>query len=386
MRGVGYFFVHRRLWFSDSASLRDRGEPEARRREAWIWLLAQANWDDADGLRPGQLRTSRGQISAYTGWPDGKVRAWLKCLLKEGAISLERQGNHSIITVENWSNYQQSARLDLGPTQYQASTNPVPTQVQPSVSVDRQSLAIRSDLGPTWDQARSDLGPATLKEERTKNEEQNTPAADGNELPGVGGDGETKDEKPKKPPIAAWNEWPAVKANQKWAKFPYPDAFIAIWDIWRQTAKRNPNVKAVGKADSYRLCLRWLHEGFGPDQLLEATKDYLRPFYAKPDKTHCQHPTTVYSHAHPTLPDRLDSSPISPPSMTQPMRKRWSAPYTAWSSCVSVCDAFDLPIPEKDGPAKWEDVEKFHPLIIANASDDHQLRRPPEDLRQQVMQ
>lgn len=278
MRGVGYFFVHRRLWFSDSASLRDRGEPEARRREAWIWLLAQANWDDADGLRPGQLRTSRGQISAYTGWPDGKVRAWLKCLLKEGAISLERQGNHSIITVENWSNYQQSPRLDLGPSQYQAGSNPAPTQVQPSVSAGQQSLAAGSSLGPSQDQAGSDLGPATLKEERTKNQNQHMPIADG----GNGSEDFALDGQSSSPAKATRG---VVVNDERWLeKLPrdekgrpvYPSTFSDLWNIWLSAQKRpGSRTKAADKAQTYRLVREHLKDGIAFSDIVQGTKRYL---------------------------------------------------------------------------------------------------------------
>ena len=307
MRGVGYFFVHRRLWFSDSASLRDRGEPEARRREAWIWLLAQANWDDADGLRPGQLRTSRGQISAYTGWPDGKVRAWLKCLLKEGAISLERQGNHSIITVENWSDYQQPPRLDLGPTQYQARSEPVPTQVQPSASADRQSLAAGSNLGPGQDQPSADLGPATLKEERTKNQKQNTPSADGgngSEDFALKGQSSTP-EKPTRGVVVNGERWLETLPRDEKNRPVYPSTFSDLWNIWLDAQKRpGARAKAADKAQTYRLVRDHLKDGTPYDDIVRGTTRYLAINW---NQIGCVQPPRFCRRKDPMFLDHLDA-------------------------------------------------------------------------------
>jgi len=345
--------------------------------EAMLWLASKVNYRPSEFADRGEIPVGMLNLAETFGWTRSRVRAFIKKMERRGDMVTRSTKAGTIIRLPLLANDSDHGTTTERPSKDHKATTP---------AQQNQQVTEHSDHGTTTERPESDHGAPLLNKEQGNKEEQNTPGADGNELPGVEGEDEEKDEKPKKPPIAAWNEWPAVKANQKWVGYSYPEAFNDIWSIWRQTAKRNLNVKAVGKADSYRLCLRWLHEGYKPEQLLEATKGYLRPFYAKPDKTHCQHPTTVYSHAHPTLPDRLDNSPLSPPSMTQPMRKRWSAPYTAWNSCVTVCNDFDLPIPEKDGTATWNDVEKFHPLVIANASDDHQLRRPPEDLRQQVMQ
>jgi hypothetical protein len=145
-------------------------------------------------------------------------------------------------------------------------------------------------------------------------------------------------------------------------------------------------VTANGKLAAYKQIRRHLKtKTLTLAQLQEATANFLDKYRSSPTLFGAPQPPRFYGkqgEVFEYLGSRKEEDAKPTP---RPMRKRWSAPYTAWSCCVTVCEEFNLPIPEKDGPAKWEDVEKFHPLIIANASDDHQLRRPPEDLRQQVM-
>jgi len=288
MTGAGFFFVHRALWLSGSASLSREGE--ARRLEAWIWLLAQANWGESGDLKPGQLTTTRGKISAYTGWTDGKVRSWLKSLCKEGAISLKRNGNHSILTVENWAKYQSGYRLDLGPSQDQARTELGPSQDREGSSSGEGLRADGTKLGPSQDQARTELGPATREELRTKNQ------TSGDKSPA--GEGVLVDER--------GNEW---KPAPKKGRVSYSVPFGEIWKLWLDAKRRAPDsVKTPDKPRAYMLVRGHIQDGTATaGEIYTATKNYLEPF-ASGRERYCKHPTTFYRVRAPLFLEHIEAT------------------------------------------------------------------------------
>jgi len=379
MTGAGFFFLHRSIWFSDSDSLRDRGAPEARRLEAWIWLLSQANWSDAGTLRAGQFTTSRGKIAAYTGWSDGKVRAWLKCLCKEGAISLERNGNHSILTVENWAEYQSGYRLDLGPSQDRARTEPGPTQDQPAASGDAGSREITTNLGPTQDQPRSDLGPATTEEGITNNQEDPPKPPKGADAGASGVDAEEDEEEPVRD--STGEVWPKPKPG----RMNYPQGFEKIWEVWKRAQKAAPKaVKAAGKGNAYELCRGHLSRGSTPEEMRGAAIKYLLPFTNKTETVGCFQPSRFYRASGAEFFEYLDDPAELGPA---PIRERWHNPRDAWRECASLSThlGLELPdVPKRTYGAEWEDVEKFHPLIVEFATDRSGFKEVPDDLAARI--
>ena len=362
MTGAGFFFVHRALWLSGSASLSREGE--ARRLEAWIWLLAQANWGESGDLKPGQLTTTRGKISAYTGWTDGKVRSWLKSLCKEGAISLKRNGNHSILTVENWAEYQSGYRLDLGPSQDRARTEPGPSQDREGSSSGEGFRADGTKLGPSQDQARTELGPATREESRTKNQ------TSGDKSP----EGEVFDE--------SGELWPKPKPG----RMSYPQNFARIWEVWRRAQKAAPGVvKAAGKGNAYDLCRGHISRGSTSEEMRTAAIKYLTPYTSKRETVGCFQPSRFYRASGPEFLEYLDAPESG--SGTASTRERWRRPSDAWRECAALSSHFglDLPkMPERNHGPQWEDVEAFHPLILKWAPDLHGFKTPPEDLKEQI--
>ena len=290
MNGSGFFFLHRSLWSSDSLTVSREGE--ARRIEAWIWFLAQANWADSRELLPGQFSTTRGRISAYTGWTDGKVRSWLKSLCKEGAISLKRNGNHSIVTVENWSEYQSLNRLDLGPSQVRARSELGPSKDQASSSSGADPGLAGSELGPSQVRARSELGPATREEEITNKQDLSCliseSGADGSASFAL--DGQSAPPAKRGVFDEAGNRWPVRKSRGD-----YPDAFGAIWEVWTRAATVSGRVTAGNKAKAYKLCREHISKGVTVAELRRASISYLQPFTHGSGTLIAQHAPTFFA-------------------------------------------------------------------------------------------
>ena len=377
MTGAGFFFVHRSLWSSGSRSVARDGE--ARRLEAWIWFLAQANWAESGELQSGQFSITRGQISTYTGWTDGKVRAWLRSLCKEGAISIERNGNHSIITVENWARYQSGYRLDQGPSQDQARTEPGPSQDQAFSTSGADPGAVWTKLGPSQDQARTELGPATREEPRTKNQESTTTGAD------AGASGGSEDDEDSETVRDAGGEvWPKPKPG----RMNYPQEFKNIWEVWKRAQKAAPKaVKAAGKASTYELCRGHLSRGSTPEEMRSAAINYLLPFTDKTETVGCFQPPRFYRASGAEFFEYLDTSDddIGP----APIRARWKNAGDAFRECSALARhiGVELPaVPKRNYGPEWEDVEKFHPLIVEYATDRSGFKTAPDDLAAQIAQ
>ena len=191
-----------------------------------------------------------------------------------------------------------------------------------------------------------------------------------------------------KPSIRPIGDWPGTAVDQDWSGYEFPTEFSAIWAPWLVTQRRNPNVKAIGKRDCYRLILEWLHDGLTPADILKATADYLRDFFKDPTKTHCEHPTTFYSRAHPTLPDRIDAfSGESIAGESTSIRDRWKNAGDAFRECSALARhiGVELPaVPKRNYGPEWEDVEEFHPLIVEFATDRSGFKTAPDDLAQRI--
>jgi len=185
------------------------------------------------------------------------------------------------------------------------------------------------------------------------------------------------------------DDWSGVRPRQKWMSFPYPESFESIWSMWRKTAQRNDHVRAVGKANAYRCCLRWRHEGVSPEQLEGITREYLSDYYRDPEKSHCLMPATLYSTANPTVPDRI--SELKPAMMMSEVDmdlQRWDSASAAWSDCERLARHIGLtPIPERPDPnyplrVTLSDVKgAWSSLMIHHAFGTTQ---PPSNLLQQL--
>lgn len=85
-------------------------------RSAWIYLLLSATYEETTifndasksviKLSPGQILTSIKSLCEKWGWGYSKVSRYLKNLEKMGMITQNRTTKYTIITLTNWSKYQ----------------------------------------------------------------------------------------------------------------------------------------------------------------------------------------------------------------------------------------------------------------------------------------
>lgn len=115
MKG-GYIKLHRQItdhWLWDNDEPFDK-------RSAWIDLLLMASWKtgtrDFKGQiieqRRGDVVTSMKSLSMRWGWSEGKVRRYLDALSKDGMLTKKRQSHGVVLTIENFSFFQDERRTD----------------------------------------------------------------------------------------------------------------------------------------------------------------------------------------------------------------------------------------------------------------------------------
>lgn len=109
----GWIKLHRKL----------RKNPYMKRpsyRSIWIELLLEAShgektiiWRGSPiKVLPGQLTCGSHQLAEWTGVPRGTVERILKCFKNEQMIEVQTSNKFSLITINNWSEYQANEEQD----------------------------------------------------------------------------------------------------------------------------------------------------------------------------------------------------------------------------------------------------------------------------------
>jgi len=386
----GYTISHRAAWSHPVVGIAD-----PKRCLLWKWMIDLAYFKEADGLKRGQFRATVRELAAVVGLSKSAAQRFKSDLLNAGMITVEdgpSKRSPSTWTVVNYDRFQ--AGHELGRKAGHETDHERDTPLPVVNGASEESRDTSGTQGGTLDGTRSgtpiEVKPIIKTPEPKTN---NQPPAPGPWATGpqpastepLVEPPPAKDEKKPKPSVKPIGDWPGIDVDQKWKGYKFPEEFNAIWAPWLLTQKRNSNVKAIGKQNSYRLILNWLHDGLAPADVLRATKDYMREFWNDPNKTHCVHPTTFYSRANPTLPDRIAA--FAGTTGPAPIRDRWHNPRDAWRECVSLANHLGAPIPDvpkRDYGALWEDVEAFHPLVIQYATDRAGFKTMPDDLAQRV--
>lgn len=104
-------------------------------RSAWIYLLLSASYEKSEvynhqsksviTILPGQILTSIKSLAERWSWSYSKISRYLDNLEAMGMISQNRTTKYTIITLTNWSKYQDGAR----PAK-QSEDEPQPTVAQ----------------------------------------------------------------------------------------------------------------------------------------------------------------------------------------------------------------------------------------------------------------
>ena len=99
---AGYVRIYRTIW-----SHPDLRAGRMSEREAWIWLVSHAAWQDSDGLQRGQLRASLRELCDAWQWETrSEVRACLARWQRAGMVS--RAG--SVLSVLRYDDHQGGQR------------------------------------------------------------------------------------------------------------------------------------------------------------------------------------------------------------------------------------------------------------------------------------
>jgi hypothetical protein len=415
MLNSGYILFHRH-WLRHPAM-----KGSARRRFLWVHILCSAYFEDSkDGqIKAGQFIATRKQLADACGLSMSALKCAIADFVDAGMLTVTSVGRGfpSVWTVPDYTLTQaNSGRWSADhptdhhadyltdhhtdhPTDYLGSSGNAgdqrPDQGFEKVDEPPHGLPDGLSHGPPHEQfANPHNKQETIKNSESKTKNQSpapgpwaTDPQPASTEPLVEPPPAKDEKKPKKPKpsVKPIGDWPGIDVDQKWKGYKFPEEFNAIWAPWLLTQKRNSNVKAIGKQNSYRLILNWLHDGLTPADVLRATKDYMREFWNDPNKTHCVHPATFYSRANPTLPDRIAA--FAGTTGPAPIRDRWHNPRDAWRECVSLANHLGVEIPDvpkRAYGAEWEDVEAFHPLVIQYATDRAGFKTMPDDLAQQV--
>ena len=100
----------------------------------WIWLLNDANWQDKKNLvnsqlveiKRGQLIFGREAFSKKSGVSVSKLRRIMELLEKDGMIDQQKTNRYTIVTIKNYSQYQDvdQPTANRTPTEHQQTTTP----------------------------------------------------------------------------------------------------------------------------------------------------------------------------------------------------------------------------------------------------------------------
>ena len=112
MTGAGYVRTDRRLFEHEMFE----GD-EYSRREAWMWLIANAAWQDGPKLKRGEVEVSQPEMVRQFGWSRDKVRWFLRDLYNRKMVKIHThthtQGHThtpAVITICNYNKYQDGGK------------------------------------------------------------------------------------------------------------------------------------------------------------------------------------------------------------------------------------------------------------------------------------
>ncbi len=112
MADKGYIKIHRKIWDNPIFASGERFD----RRSAWLYLISHANYADGEFMSGGRLRhVQRGQLftsvrylARLWGWDKNTVSRYLSDIEVAKMITVTRTQGGTLITVVNYSKYQDS--------------------------------------------------------------------------------------------------------------------------------------------------------------------------------------------------------------------------------------------------------------------------------------
>jgi hypothetical protein len=335
----------------------------------WRWMVDLAWFKDSDDIKRGQFRATCRQIAAAWGMPLATFHRFKNELVAAGMITVvdgPTRRAPSLWTIVNYDRFQVERTLERT-VERKRNTNG--TQASKS-STD-------SD-GGSWS-ANGTQTERTVEHsaERLKKENSRKKTLEDPPKPPKGG-GPLIDEK--------GNKWPMVP---KKGKVSYSEPFNHIWQQWLDGQKSKPDaISATDKANAYTLVREHVADGTAtPDEIYIATRNYIRLYTSGRKKVGAYHPSRFYRRKAPTFLDHIGTIGTGTTESPTGITDRWHNPRDAWRECASLSThlGLELPdVPKRTYGAEWEDVEKFHPLIVEFATDRSGFKQVPDDLSSRI--
>lgn len=339
----------------------------------WQWMIGEAYFKDSGELRRGQFSATNRQLADVVGMPLGTLKTFKAELVETGMVSVSRPTSARAPSVWTVSNYDEFQSKTPNPSPNPSiAINPTPADQAVTGVLDVSETATQPISQPI-------VSHPYKENSRTKTLEipPNPPGGD------AGASGGSEDDEDSETVRDAGGEvWPKPKPG----RMNYPQEFKNIWEVWKRAQKAAPKaVKAAGKASTYELCRGHLSRGSTPEEMRSAAINYLLPFTDKTETVGCFQPPRFYRASGAEFFEYLDTSDddIGP----APIRARWKNAGDAFRECASLSlhIGVELPtVPKRNYGPEWEDVEKFHPLILEYATDRSGFKTAPDDLAQRI--
>lgn len=143
----GWIKIHRKM-FKNPVVCKD-----AAHVALWMYILCNASYEENDvwfggnriTLKPGQLITGRKKLSHFLDISESKVERILKCFEIEHQIEQQADNHGRLITVLNWSQYQESEQQ----TEQQVDSNR--TASEHPVNTTKEIKKVRKEEDSTYD-------------------------------------------------------------------------------------------------------------------------------------------------------------------------------------------------------------------------------------------
>lgn len=274
---------------------------------AWqlMFMRYARRFDDGD-LRAGQFDCSIRELcrrfqatverSPYRNdqrWTLGRTRAFLQRLEERGSLStstVDKGRGTTRFTIENYQNWQHSPR-----TLHERNANATRT-VAPNDSNTLDDLANASrtlhERNAYATRTHRETGTRETGSQETKTLLHETGTDDSAALAPNGR--ASASSKPRHVVRdASGDVWPKPQIGG----IEYPDAFEAIWDVWKRSAAAAPKVvKNPGKMEAYGNVRTIIASGrVTHAQLLAATERFLDPFAKGLETFGCKRPPSFYN-------------------------------------------------------------------------------------------
>lgn len=117
------------------------------RKDAWLWLIENAQWEDGKKLQRGQIEVRQMDLAATWKWTRSKVVRWIEAAQEANMIRTTSSTTSTIITICNYEKYQ-SDEAGTEQKNGQRSDNDRTTTGQPNIKKEEIRSKNNSPYSP----------------------------------------------------------------------------------------------------------------------------------------------------------------------------------------------------------------------------------------------